>query len=459
MPRNWAKAIITPIHKKGDKTDCRNYRGIALLDTTYKILATAIKGKLSKYAEKILGEYQCGFRPYRSVMDQIFVLKEMQTNCYEHKIVLYALFIDFQQAYDTVDRRQLYKALQELGIPNKIINLVRMTHQNTENKVRVHGNISESFKIGKGLRQGDPISAILFNLALEMIVRKSNINREGTIYIKNHQCLAYADDITIITRTKKDLKRVVKNLAEQAEKIGLKINEKKTKYMEMGRNEKTTNAQEEQSILIKIRGNKELKCEKVESVTFLGTLITSNSAGSEEIKARLIKGDRCAGALNEVLMSKEVSKRTKIRIYKTVIRPTVLYGSETWVLNKADQNSIEIWERKILRRIYGGKRTEEGWERRTNQEVLQLYNEPTITKVAKAQRLRWLGHIERMTQDRITKKILRGGLTETRRRGRPRRRWLDAVKEDLRELGIFNWKEKIKKKQEWKAVVQKAQGL
>lgn len=116
VPENWSRAVLKPVHKKGDKTLCDNYRGIALLDTTYKVLASIIKEKLDIYAEKIIGEYQCGFRSNRSVTDQIFILKQAQTNCQLHKMTLHTIFIDFKQAYDSINREKLYRAMAELGM-------------------------------------------------------------------------------------------------------------------------------------------------------------------------------------------------------------------------------------------------------------------------------------------------------------------------------------------------------
>lgn len=99
------------------------------------------------------------------------------------------------------------------------------------------------------------------------------------------------------------------------------------------------------------------------------------------------------------------------------------------------------------------------WERRTNQEVMELYGNEGIVGVAKSQRIRWLGHMERMTEHRMPKKILEATLHVTRRVGRPRNTWKKAVEEDLECLGIIGWKAKAKDRKAWKAVVKQAMGL
>lgn len=94
------------LQKKNEETHiitiCNNYRGISLLDITYKILAITLKNRLEKLTENSIGDYQCGFRSNRSNIDQVFIIKQIQDNSYEHNLPLHIMFIDFKQAYDSV---------------------------------------------------------------------------------------------------------------------------------------------------------------------------------------------------------------------------------------------------------------------------------------------------------------------------------------------------------------------
>lgn len=448
MPREWNKAIILPIFKKGDKTECSNYRGIALLDVTYKVLATWLKRKLEEKAEGKLGEYQGGFRKNRATTDQIFTLKQVLTTCYEYEIPVHMLFVDFERAYDSVIRQELINALYDLQIPGKLIKLIGMTLSQTVNAVRVNGNVSQEFEVNKGLRQGDPLSTLLFNMVLEIIIRESGINRKGTLLNKSHQCLAYADDLVLLARNKRELKEVTRQLIETAKKRGLKINQSKSKYMQLKMNFK----KKDEDGLNVTMAEERLEFNEVDEYMYLGALISDKCEEEKEVKLRIAKSNRCAGGLHKIFNSKNVSLKTKTRLYKTVLRPTLLYGSETWVMNKKTQNMIELWERKILRRIHGGKKTEIGWERRTNKELYELFREPVISDVIKAKRLQWAGHLERMSEERIVKTVGWKEPEGKKKKGRPRRKWREAIMQDLEEKRIQGWRSTAKDRKQWKEV-------
>jgi hypothetical protein len=127
MPKEWSIALIQPIHKKNNKTNCSNYRGISLLNVTYKVVAKIIAKTLTPYTEELLGDYHCGFWKNRSTTDHIFALRNIMEKCYEYNIILHQLFIDYKQAYDSVNSNKLLVIMKEFRIPTKIVNLTKMT--------------------------------------------------------------------------------------------------------------------------------------------------------------------------------------------------------------------------------------------------------------------------------------------------------------------------------------------
>ena len=101
--------IIQSIYKKGDKLDWSIYRAIILLNVTYKVLSGILHNRLAEYAEEILGDYQCGFCANRSSINHIFAIRQAQEKAYEYNIHLHNLFIDFKQAFDSVNRDRKIK--------------------------------------------------------------------------------------------------------------------------------------------------------------------------------------------------------------------------------------------------------------------------------------------------------------------------------------------------------------
>ena len=109
VPQQWKDAVITVLHKKGDKTECGNHRGISLVSHAGKVLLEVVARRLSAYCEAkgLLPEKQCGFRPNRSTTDMMFVVLRLQETGRKARMYLFMCFIDLQKAYDTVDRTLL----------------------------------------------------------------------------------------------------------------------------------------------------------------------------------------------------------------------------------------------------------------------------------------------------------------------------------------------------------------
>jgi len=172
LPDEWKESIIVPICKKGDKTGCNNYRGISLLPTTYKVLSNILVSRLMSYAGEVIGDHQCGFRRNRSTTNHIFCIRQILEKKWDYNEAVHQLFIDFKKAYDSVRREVLYNILIEFGVPKELVRLVKMCLTETYNRVRVGKNVSDMFPIRNGLKQGDVLSPLLFNFALEHAIRR-----------------------------------------------------------------------------------------------------------------------------------------------------------------------------------------------------------------------------------------------------------------------------------------------
>jgi len=140
-----------PDYKKGDKLECKNYRGITLLNNTYKIFSSILNERLKIVTEKIM----CGFCQNKSTIDQIFIIRQMIEKHNECGLDLHMPFIDFKQAFDSINRERLFGAMDKMGISQKLIRLMRMTMCQTKGRVKIDNQISATFECNKGVKQGD----------------------------------------------------------------------------------------------------------------------------------------------------------------------------------------------------------------------------------------------------------------------------------------------------------------
>jgi hypothetical protein len=137
----------------------------------------------------------------------------------------------------------------------------------------------------------------------------------------------------------------------------------------------------------------------------------------------------------------------------------VSYGAEGWTVTKKEKKAALIFERKIFRRIYGPKYENGEWKSRTNRELEEMNGGENIVKWIKEQRISWLGHLERMEEDRMPKKVFTQELEGTRRRGKPRKRWKEEVERDRQALGVRRWKELVTERKKLRDIVRQAKAL
>jgi hypothetical protein len=128
----------------------------------------------------------------------------------------------------------------------------------------------------------------------------------------------------------------------------------------------------------------------------------------------------------------------KVRIYRVIILPVLLYGCETWSVTLREEQKLKVFENRVLRRIFGPNRDEMtgNWRRLHNKELNDLYSSPNTVRVTKSRRMRWAGHVARMGEGRGAYRIFIGRPEGRMPLGRPRRRWEDNIEMDLQEVGL-----------------------
>jgi hypothetical protein len=197
--------------------------------------------------------------------------------------------------------------------------------------------------------------------------------------------------------------------------------------------------------------------ENVSQLKYLGTTVTNQNLIQEEIKRRLNSGNACYHSVQGLLSFRLPKKNVKIRSYKTITFPVVLYGCENWSLTLREEHRLRVLENRVLRRIFGPKRdalTGE-WGKLHNEEIRDLYSSPSIITIIKSRRMRWTGHVARMGEKRNAYRLLVGKPEGRRPVGRPRRRWVDNIRMDLGEVGWgdVGWIGLTKERNRWRALV------
>jgi hypothetical protein len=264
----------------------------------------------------------------------------------------------------------------------------------TYSKVNTGKYFSNHSPVQNGLKQGDALSPLLFTFALEYAIRKVRENQGGLKLNGTHQLLAYADDVNLLGDDTNTINRNTETLTDVSKEVAIEVTREKTKYMLVSHHQNV-----DQNWDIKIRN---ISSENVSQFKYLGTTGTNQNRIQEEIKRILNSGNACYHSVQNLLSSCLLSKNAKVRIYKTIILPVVLYGCETWSLTFREEHKLRVFESRVLRRIFGPKRdgVMKGWRKLHNKELHDLYTSPSIIRIIKSRRMRWVGHVHEWGEDK-----------------------------------------------------------
>lgn len=175
-PPQWLIDIIIPIPKKGNKTDIKNYRGISLMSIAAKIYNKIILNRIYDIVNPILRPNQTGYRKNMSCIDQIHTLRRIIEGAKIKQLPLITTFIDFQKAFDSINRQSMWRILRHYGIPEKVVKAINCLYSNSKSKVRIGNEYSDEFLVNEGVRQGDTLAPFLFIIVLDYVMKKTTAN-------------------------------------------------------------------------------------------------------------------------------------------------------------------------------------------------------------------------------------------------------------------------------------------
>ena len=442
-PKDWQTGVIIPIYKKGDHKQCTNYRGISLLSLPGKVYAKCLERRCRQIVEPALEDGQCGFRPGRSTTDQIFTLKQIFEKSWEYAKDLFACFVDLEKAFDRIPREKLWRVLQEYGVDGQLLQAIKSFYCQPEVCVRVNGMQSKPFHVGVGLRQGCVLSPLLFITYMNWIDRRSQASECVKIGSFKTNRLLFADDLVLLADSESGLQRALDGFAAACDYAGMKISTAKTEVLHLSRNPVQCSLQ--------VGG---VKLKQVEKFKYLGVAFTSDGKQDEEIDNRISKAGAVMHALHRsVVLKRELSKKAKLAIFRSIFVPILTYGHESWAMTERMRSRVQASEMRFLRRIEGVTLL----DKVSNTNVHKsLGVESLLLRIERSQ-LRWFGHVSRMPQERLPKQTLFAVPNGKRPVGRPRQRWMNHI-EDLgwNRLGLTleEMKEVVEDRDVWRLILE-----
>ena len=399
----------------------------------------------------MVGEEQSGFRRGRGCMDQLFVVRQVCEKYLRKGKEVFWAFMDLEKAYDRVDRAALWSVLQVYGIGGGLLRAVKSFYENSRACVRVGKEQSDWFEVNVGLRQGCVMSPWLFNVYMDGVVREVNARVQGAglaLVGENGgewrlSQLLFADDTALVAESEEGLKRLVKEFGRVCDRRKLRVNVGKSKVMRCAR--------EGGGDRMDVRLNGEL-LEEVESFKYLGSHVAVNGRVNVEVSHRVKEASKCMGGMKSVLSNRALGMNAKRRLYEGVVVPTAMYGAETWNVREAERNRLDVFEMRCLRSMVGVTRMDrvrnEEVRRRTG--MVRKMSERVDQRV-----LSWYGHVVRMDEERLTKRVWKASVSGVNLRGRPRKGWMEGVERALsmRGLSVEQGRRSASNRREWKAVV------
>ncbi|KAK3521284.1 hypothetical protein QTP70_003127 [Hemibagrus guttatus] len=398
MPEEWRRSVLVPIFKnKGDVQSCSNYRGIKLMSHTMKVWERVVEARLRKVVE--ICEQQYGFMPRKSTTDAIFALRILMEKYRDGQRELHCVFVDLEKAYDRVPREELWYCMRKSGIAEKYVRVVQDMYERSRTVVRCAVGQTEEFNVEVGLHQGSALSPFLFAIVMDQLSEEVRQESPWT--------MMFADEIVICSESREQVEENLERWRFALERRGMKVSRSKTEYMCVN--------ERKGSGTVRLQGE---EVKKVQEFKYLGSTVQSNGECGKEVKKRVQAGWNGWRKVSGVLCDQKISARIKGKVYRTVVRPAMLYGLETVSLRKRQESELEVAELKMLRFSLGVTRL----DRIRNEYIRGTAHVGRLGDKVREARLRWFGHVQRRESEYIGRRMLDMKLPGRRQRGRPKRR-------------------------------------
>jgi Reverse transcriptase (RNA-dependent DNA polymerase) len=335
VPIEWLKIIISPIFKKGEKSNPSNYRPISLIVTKLKLFTLILNERVRLWCmdKKEISDLQAAYKQNLGCIDHLFTLNTIICKSLKQKNgKLYCFFVDLSKAFDNIKHSTLWVKLNKLGLSQKFVNCVKTIYDNTKGCVKTSKGETNTFEITQGVLQGESLSPTLFILYMNDIVKIILEKKYDNIIINNMEIplLLYADDIILIGTSRSNLQNKISVLKSYFEQNNFTINLGKSKIMIFKKSCKAKN----EDILYWGKN----KIEQVKEYKYLGVTISQTGLYNKATDEFVSKG------LNAINASWPIFTRGKIplshvqlKLFNSLVKSVILYSSHVWSLRYIDK--------------------------------------------------------------------------------------------------------------------------
>lgn len=422
IPKQWLQSIFVTLPEKPNAKRCSEYRTIALMSHTLKVLLRVIHNRIFRKLDAEISDNQVGFRKGMGTREALFGVNMLMQRCLDVNQNIYMCFIDFEKAFDRVQHQKLIEILKQKNIDGRDIRLIANLYWSQKAKIKIEDQTSDEMEIKRGVRQGCVLSPLLFNVYSEAIFQETLTllmitGGEKGITINGEKVnnFRYADDTVLITDNVRDLQTLLQRLSDAFNQYGLNMNLKKTKYMIVT---KKNNIDE---VSLKIDNT---LIEKVQHYKYLGTWLNETADHEQEIKSRIEIARASFIKLKKFLCSRDINLQVRTRMLRCYVFSTLLYGAEAWTLKNSEINRLEAFERWCYRQMLRISCVD------TNEEVLRrMKKQEEIVRTLKKKKLEYFAHVIRGTKYKLLQNIMEGKIKGTRSRGRRRTSWFKNLED------------------------------
>ena len=342
FPESWSESIIIPLYKKGDINCPNNYRGITLSNVSSKVYCSIINKRLQTWVESnnVTGEFQAGFKRGYSTIDHIFTLLSCVQKQFNYNRKLYVAFIDFEKAFDLVNRNLLWSILLKNNIKGKMFRCIKVMYSSVKVRIRSgNGTVSDLIHCNLGVKQGDAISPLLFSLFInELALNVIENGRHGVAFLQDSLVLLIlllADDAALVAETVVGLQTQLNNLQQASQTLGLRINTDKCNII-VFRKGGYLSTREHWKL-----NNREILV--TNAYKYLGIYFSTKLSFTATCKDLAAKAKRAVICLLRTFNRLNISSvQLFFKMFDAQIQPILLYGSEVWGLDKARDNIEKV---------------------------------------------------------------------------------------------------------------------